>query len=102
MKIVCADIHDYAIIWLPYFTSLVKAKFIVCRRCILKLVQFEVYPLTCFGLNRFQAAIKKYGVPEEEIFQTADLFERRNINQVALCLFSLGRIVSMHTQGKTI
>lgn len=31
---------------------------------------------------RFQAAIKKYGVPEEEIFQTADLFERRNIPQV--------------------
>lgn len=43
---------------------------------------------------RFQAAIKKYGVPEEEIFQTADLFERRNIPQVTLCLYSLGRIVS--------
>lgn len=42
---------------------------------------------------RFQAAIKKYGVPEEEIFQTADLFERRNIPQVTLCLYSLGRIV---------
>lgn len=46
----------------------------------------------CF---RFQAAIKKYGVPEEEIFQTADLFERRNIPQVTLCLYSLGRIVSI-------
>lgn len=44
---------------------------------------------------RFQAAIKKYGVPEEEIFQTADLFERRNIPQVTLCLYSLGRIVSI-------
>lgn len=43
---------------------------------------------------RFQAAIKKYGVPEEEIFQTADLFERRNIPQVTLCLYALGRIVS--------
>lgn len=43
---------------------------------------------------RFQAAIKKYGVPEEEIFQTADLFERRNVPQVTLCLYSLGRIVS--------
>ena len=47
-----------------------------------------------FSLCRFQAAIKKYGVPEEEIFQTADLFERRNIPQVTLCLYSLGRIVS--------
>lgn len=44
--------------------------------------------------HRFQAAIKKYGVPEEEIFQTADLFERRNVPQVTLCLYSLGRIVS--------
>lgn len=45
------------------------------------------------NVQRFQAAIKKYGVPEEEIFQTADLFERRNIPQVTLCLYSLGRIV---------
>lgn len=44
--------------------------------------------------NRFQAAIKKYGVPEEEIFQTADLFERRNIPQVTLCLYALARMVS--------
>lgn len=48
----------------------------------------------CFTIYRFQAAIKKYGVPEEEIFQTADLFERRNIPQVTLCLYSLARIVS--------
>lgn len=46
------------------------------------------------NVQRFQAAIKKYGVPEEEIFQTADLFERRNIPQVTLCLYSLARIVS--------
>lgn len=46
------------------------------------------------NVQRFQAAIKKYGVPEEEIFQTADLFERRNIPQVTLCLYSLGRIVN--------
>ena len=46
------------------------------------------------NVQRFQAAIKKYGVPEEEIFQTADLFEKRNIAQVTLCLYSLGRIVS--------
>jgi len=45
-------------------------------------------------LCRFQAAMKKYGVPEEEIFQTPDLFERRNIQQVALSLYSLGRMVS--------
>lgn len=46
------------------------------------------------NIQRFQAGLKKYGVPEEEIFQTADLFERRNIPQVTLCLYSLGRLVS--------
>lgn len=46
------------------------------------------------NIQRFQAAVKKYGVPEEEIFQTADLFERRNIPQVTLSLYALGRIVS--------
>jgi hypothetical protein len=45
-------------------------------------------------IYRFQAALKKYGVPEEEIFQTADLFERRNIPQVTLCLYALARLVS--------
>ena len=30
--------------------------------------------------DRFQAAIRKYGVGDEEIFQTADLFERRNVS----------------------
>lgn len=45
------------------------------------------------NIQRFQAAIKKYGLPEEEIFQTADLFERRNIPQVTLSLYALGRLV---------
>lgn len=52
------------------------------------------------NIQRFQAAIKKYGVPEEEIFQTADLFERRNIPQVTLCLYSLGRTVSLQQERK--
>ncbi|KAG8328501.1 hypothetical protein J6590_001174 [Homalodisca vitripennis] len=50
------------------------------------------------NIQRFQAAIKKYGVPEEEIFQTADLFERRNIPQVTLCLYALGRITQLHPE----
>lgn len=48
------------------------------------------------NIQRFQAAIKNYGVPQEEIFQTADLFERRNIPQVTLCLYALGRITQKH------
>ncbi|CAH1278184.1 unnamed protein product [Diabrotica balteata] len=50
------------------------------------------------NIQRFQAAAKKYGLPEEEIFQTADLFERRNIAQVAISLFSLGRITQKHPE----
>ncbi|XP_055906497.1 muscle-specific protein 20 [Eupeodes corollae] len=50
------------------------------------------------NIQRFQAGIKKYGVPEEEIFQTADLFERRNIPQVTLCLYSLGRLTQKHPE----
>jgi len=50
------------------------------------------------NIQRFQAAIKKYGVPEEEIFQTPDLFERRNIRQVSLCLYALGRITQKHPE----
>ncbi|KAK9506787.1 hypothetical protein O3M35_008659 [Rhynocoris fuscipes] len=50
------------------------------------------------NIQRFQAAIKKYGVPEEEIFQTADLFERRNIPQVTLCIYSLSRMTQKHPE----
>ena len=38
------------------------------------------------NVQAFQAAIKKYGVPDMEIFQTADLFEGRNIPQVLYLL----------------
>lgn len=36
------------------------------------------------NVQRFQAAAKAYGLPQEEIFQTADLFEKRNVGQVRL------------------
>ena len=35
---------------------------------------------------------------KEEVFQTPDLFEKRNIPQVVLCLFSLGRVTQMHPE----
>ena len=46
------------------------------------------------NLNSFQQAIKKYGVPDEDCFQTVDLFEKRNVPQVTQCLMALGRTVS--------
>nr|AEE62743.1 unknown [Dendroctonus ponderosae] len=50
------------------------------------------------NIQRFQAAVKAYGLPQEEIFQTADLFEKRNVAQVALSLFSLGRLTQKHPE----
>jgi hypothetical protein len=34
------------------------------------------------NIQSFLAAAKKYGVSDEEVFQTPDLFEARNIPQV--------------------
>merc|ERR1712227_54105 len=46
------------------------------------------------NIAAYQKAVKKYGVPQEEIFQTADLFEARNLKQVALHIHALGRIAT--------
>jgi len=48
------------------------------------------------NIQAFLGAARKYGVPDSELFQTADLYERRNIPQVVLCLFSLGRLTQHH------
>lgn len=83
------------------YEDILKDGIVLCK-LINKIVPGSVKKIQERGTNfqlmenvqRFQAAIKKYGLPEEEIFQTADLFERRNIPQVSLCLFSLARLVS--------
>lgn len=43
------------------------------------------------NIERFQAAAQKWGVPPNETFQTVDLWERKNIPQVTLCIHSMGR-----------
>ena len=48
------------------------------------------------NINKFQTAIKIYGVPDIDVFQTVDLYERRNIPQVTQSIMALGRTVS-HT-----
>lgn len=41
----------------------------------------------------FQAAIKKYGVSDLDVFQTVDLWEKKDIAQVTNTIFALGREV---------
>lgn len=41
----------------------------------------------------FYTAARNYGVPDNELFQTVDLFEKKNIAQVTMALFALGRQV---------
>ena len=45
------------------------------------------------NLNKFQQAVKKYGVSDLDVFQSVDLVERRNIPQVTQCIMALGRSV---------
>ena len=42
----------------------------------------------------FLKAATDYGVTNNESFQTVDLFEKKNIGQVTICVFALGRQVS--------
>uniref|UniRef100_A0A8D8AY43 Muscle-specific protein 20 n=1 Tax=Culex pipiens TaxID=7175 RepID=A0A8D8AY43_CULPI len=46
------------------------------------------------NINMFQQAIKKYGVPDLDVFQTVDLYEKKDIAQVTSSIFALGRAVS--------
>ncbi len=39
-------------------------------------------------------AARAYGLPDAELFQTVDLFEKRNIAQVTQCIHALGRQVN--------
>lgn len=46
------------------------------------------------NINLFQKALKEYGVPDLDVFQTVDLWEQKDISQVTSCIFALGRAVS--------
>ena len=51
------------------------------------------------NVQSFLKAIKKYGVADEEIFQTPDLFEARNISQVYINVIKkkFFRLDSLHS-----
>ncbi|MBT8690776.1 hypothetical protein IDF72_20880 [Yersinia pestis] len=50
------------------------------------------------NINNFQAAIKNYGVADVDVFQTVDLWEKKDIAQVTNTLFALGRATYKHAE----
>lgn len=47
------------------------------------------------NIERFNKAALQYGVPVREVFQTVDLWERKNVPAVTLCIHALGRAAQM-------
>merc|ERR1711956_180461 len=87
------------------YEEVLKDGVVLCRMmnkivpdAIKKFKQKEPAFLLMENVQSFLAAIKKYGVPDEEIFQTPDLFEARNISQVTLCLYALARTTQKHAE----
>lgn len=45
------------------------------------------------NVQNFQKALREYGVPDIDVFQTVDLFEKKDIGGVTNTFFALGRAV---------
>jgi hypothetical protein len=50
------------------------------------------------NINMFQKALKDYGVPDLDVFQTVDLWEMKDIAQVTSTIFALGRATYKHPE----
>jgi len=50
------------------------------------------------NINNFQKAIQEYGVAEIDVFQTVDLWEQKDISQVTMTLYALGRETYRHPE----
>ena len=50
------------------------------------------------NINNFQKAIQAYGVAEIDVFQTVDLWEKKDISQVTNTIFALGRATYKHPE----
>ncbi|XP_071529438.1 muscle-specific protein 20 isoform X2 [Panulirus ornatus] len=50
------------------------------------------------NINNFTDAMRKYGVSNQDLFQTADLFEGRDLGSVCNAIFSLGRATYLHPE----
>ncbi|XP_076057903.1 muscle-specific protein 20 transgelin [Oratosquilla oratoria] len=50
------------------------------------------------NINNFTDAIRKYGVPIVDLFQTIDLWEKKDIAQVTATIHALGRTTYKHPE----
>lgn len=66
-------------------------------KCLLHNIHKEDYFVINRRFIRFQEACIKYGVNEVDVFQTVDLWEKKDISQVTTTIFALGRTVSITT-----
>lgn len=46
----------------------------------------------------YQKAVKAYGVPDIDVFQTVDLWEKKDIGNVTNSIFALGRATYKHAE----
>ena len=89
------------------FEDVLRDGTILCK-LILKLLPGSVPKINTSGgqfkfmenINHFQTACRRYGVPDVDVFQTVDLYERRNIPAVTQCIMALGRTCYLHPEFK--
>ncbi|XKL60440.1 hypothetical protein PGB90_007497 [Kerria lacca] len=52
------------------------------------------------NINMFQKACTQYGVPDVDLFQTVDLWDKKNIAFVTMTIFALGRTAYKHPEWR--
>ncbi|KAG8227713.1 hypothetical protein J437_LFUL007995 [Ladona fulva] len=52
------------------------------------------------NISQFQKACVKYGVPDVDLFQTVDLWEKKNIVNVTMTIFAVGRTAYRHPEWR--
>lgn len=64
------------------------------------LVYIGTHSEKCFSLFRFQRACTRYGVPDVDLFQTTDLWDKKNIALVNSTIFAIGRTAYKHPEWR--